>query len=319
LAHELHENRTEIVYSGLHSANLLAWVAALGGRTVPLCWGMRAARQDLGWRQRIPLELCRLASPSVRLLIANSAAGLATCQAHGYRPRRAEIVPNGIDVERFRPDPVGRGQVRAEWGVPDMASVIGLVARLTPVKDHPTFLAAAARLRAHLPETYFVLVGGGPASYRQTLSAEAARLGLTERLVWAGERADMARVYSAFDLLSLSSASEGFPNVLAEAMACGVPAVATDVGEARSILGGLEDIVPPGDPEALAAALGRHLSLTPAQRREIGEAGRSRIAAHYGVTAMLARTEALLTETLSMHHRTASPRRVGTSPRAIED
>ena len=319
LAQELRESRIEIVYSGLHSANLLAWIATLGGRTIPLCWGMRAARQDLGWRQQVPLELCRLASASVGLLIANSAAGLATCRAHGYRPRRAEIVSNGIDVDRFKPDPAGRSLVRAEWGVPDAAGLIGLVARLVPVKDHPTFLAAAARLRTHLPEPVFVLIGGGPAAYRQTLIAEAVRLGLTDCLVWAGERADMARVYSALDVLSLSSASEGFPNVLAEAMACGVPAVATDVGETRSILGELGDVVPPGDPEALATALGRCLSLTPDRRREIGEAGRSRIAAHYGVTAMIARTETLLAETLSAHRRMASPRWVGASSRTIED
>ena len=85
----LRRNRIQIVYSALHSANLLAWLATAGGRTVPLCWGMRAARHDLAWRQRVPLDLCRLASSRVALLIANSSAGLAAYQTLGFRPKRA--------------------------------------------------------------------------------------------------------------------------------------------------------------------------------------------------------------------------------------
>ena len=301
LARLLRQNRTEIVYSALHIANLLAWLATGGGRTVALCWGIRAAHQDLVWRQRLPYELCRLLSGSVDLLVANSSAGLNAYRECGYRPRHAEVIPNGIDVDRFRPDPLCRDQVRAEFGLAEAETAVGVVGRLVPVKDHPTFLAAAARLRGEHPQARFVLVGDGPSGYRRSLIDEAARLGLGGQIVWAGERADMARVYNGLDLLCLPSASEGFPNVLAEAMACGVPAVATDVGDARGILGDTGEVVPPREPAALASALAHSLVLSADRRRKMGEAARARIIARYAVPAMIARTEAALVEAIDRH------------------
>jgi glycosyltransferase involved in cell wall biosynthesis len=309
LARVLRRHRIEIVYSALHIANLLAWLATGGSRTIPLCWGMRAARHDLGWRQRLPFELCRRVSGGVDLLLANSSAGLAEYRASGYRARLAEVIPNGIDVDGFRPDPGCREAVRAELGCQPGATVVGMVGRLVSVKDHPTFLAAAAALGTEHPHVRFVVVGDGPAAYRRTLQAEAEDLGLVERLVWAGERTDMARVYQAFDVFCLSSASEGFPNVLAEAMACGLPAVATDVGDARRILGDTGDIVPPRDPPALAAALGRCLAAGAERRAALGEAARARIVEHYAVAAMVSRTEAALAEAIGRHRhaRVADP------------
>jgi glycosyltransferase involved in cell wall biosynthesis len=307
LARTLRRNRTEIVYSALHIANLLVWLATGGGRTVPLCWGLRAARQDLPWRRRLPYELCRLGSGRVERLIANSAAGLADHGAHGYRARRAEVIPNGIDVGKFRPDLWSGRQARAEWGFPEGARVVGIVGRLVAVKDHPTFLAAAARLSVAWPDARFVVVGDGPAAYRAGLVAEAGRLGLADRLCWAGERRDMARVYNGLDLLCLSSRSEGFPNVTAEAMACGVPAVATDVGDVAALLGETGEVVPPGDPAALAGAVARALALAGDQRRRLGEAVRSRVVERYGLAAMVERTEAALADALA-RHRASRPR-----------
>ncbi len=187
------------------------------------------------------------------------------------------------------------------WAWPTPETAVGVVGRLVPVKDHPTFLAAAARLRGEHPQARFVLVGDGPSGYRRSLIDEAARLGLGGQIVWAGERADMARVYNALDLLCLPSASEGFPNVLAEAMACGVPAVTTDVGDARSILGDTGEVVPPREPAALASALAHSLVLSADRRREMGEAARARIVARYAVAAMVARTEAALVEAIDRH------------------
>jgi glycosyltransferase involved in cell wall biosynthesis len=296
LARLLRSHRIEIVYSALHVANFLAWLATGAGRTAALCWGMRAARQDLPWRQRLPYELCRWVSDDVDLMIANSSAGLAEYEAGGYRPRRAEVIANGIDVDNFRPDPRCQQQIRAEFGCPVGATLVGVVGRLAPVKDHPTFLAAAARLCGGHPQARFVIVGDGPLAYRHALVAQATRLGLDGRLLWAGERADMARVYNALDLLCLSSASEGFPNVLAEAMACGIPAIATDVGDARSILGATGEIVPPREPAALSEALARWLVLGAERRRAVGALARARVVAHFAMPAMVSRTEAALAE-----------------------
>ena len=132
--------------------------------------------------------------------------------------------------------------------------LIGMVARLDPIKDHLTFLNAAARLRANRSNVKFVCVGGGSSIYQDNLCQMVRQLGLEASVTWAGERFDLRKVYNALDLVTLTSLSEGFPNTLAEAMACGVACVATDVGDASRILDGTGCIVPPGDPDALASA-----------------------------------------------------------------
>ncbi|MDF1586057.1 glycosyltransferase [Marinimicrococcus flavescens] len=293
LRRELRRDRPDVLYSALHAANLVAWLAARGGRTVPVAWGLRAARQDLSWRRRLPYALCAMLSPSVDLLVANSAAGLADHRASLYRTRNAAVVPNGIDVASFRPDPGGRARVRGEWGVPDEVPLVGLVGRLVPVKDHPTFLRAA-RILAGRTEARFVCVGGGAAARRLELEEEARRLGLGDRLLWAGERADMADVLNALDILCLPSRSEAFPNALAEAMACGVPCVATPVGDVPDILGSTGRLVPVGDPEALAAALHELLQLPASWRRALGVEACERIRQRYAVERMIEATERVL-------------------------
>jgi glycosyltransferase involved in cell wall biosynthesis len=144
--------------------------------------------------------------------------------------------------------------LRSDWAVTPEKKLIGLVGRLDPIKGHPVFLEAARILVAERADLVFVCVGDGPEPYRGQLHSLGAELGLGERLIWAGSRAygDMPSVYSALDLLCLPSRSEGLPNVIAEAMACGVPCVATRVGGVPEIMGDLGIIVPPGDPAALA-------------------------------------------------------------------
>jgi glycosyltransferase involved in cell wall biosynthesis len=159
-----------------------------------------------------------------------------------------------VDTQSFRPSPAGRALLRNEWGITPDKKLIGLVGRLDPVKGHPVFLEAARVLAAKRADLAFLCVGDGPEPYRRQLQRLGTELGLGERLIWAGSRAydDMPDVYSALDLLCLSSHSEGLPNVIGEAMACGVPCVATGVGGVPEIVGNLGTIVPPGDPAALA-------------------------------------------------------------------
>ena len=312
LAAFVRRERPDLLYSALHIANLFAWLATLGGRTVPVVWGMRAASQELRWRRRLPYELCRLASGRIDLLIANSATGLAAHTVRGYRARQDAVIPNGIDTDLFRPDLGARSALRREWGVAEDEPLVGIVGRLVPVKDHPTFLAAAAALAPGCPNARFVCIGDGPSAHRERLVRQAQELGIAERLRWAGEQRDMPRVYNALDLLCLSSSSEGFPNVLAEAMSCGVPCVATAVGDVATILGDIGGIVPPGDPAALAEAMHRVLVLSPDQRHALGAAARARIVERFGLDAMVAGTEAALLAVLTAR---GAPTRAATLPK----
>ena len=206
------------------------------------------------------------------------------------------VIPNGIDTRRFSFDGKARTRLRGEWSIPADAVLVGLVGRLDLMKDHPTFLKAAAKLAGRDPRWHFVCVGEGEPEYAVTLETQAVALGLQGRLVWAGPRGDMPAVYSALDLLASTSYGESFPNVIAEAMACGRPCVVTDVGDSARIVDDCGIVVAARDPEAFAAAVARMLPvLTDGEAaRAMHEAARARIVERYSLETLLRDSKAAL-------------------------
>ncbi len=189
--------------------------------------------------------------------------------------------------------------MRAELGIDRAAVAVGLPARFHPMKDHRTFLAAAARLAANRPDLVFVLIGPDITAANPALADAVGALGLSARVRLLGNRHDMPRIYPALDIVALSSAyGEGFPNVIAEAMSCAVPCVATDVGDAAEIIGSTGAVVPPRDAAALAAALERLIAAGPEQRRALGQQARRRIVDNYDLDDIVRRYEALYQEVL---------------------
>ncbi len=187
------------------------------------------------------------------------------------------MIENGIDAAAFQTPEPARGEVRAELGIPPDAPVIISVARVDPMKDYESFLAALRRLDG----VHAIAVGHGT----QDLPA----MPTLHRL---GQRLDIARLLVASDVLASSSAfGEGFSNAIVEAMAAGLPVVATDVGDARRIMGDAGVIVPPCDPERLAAALCELLE-DPQQRRLCGARGRARIQSEFSLVRMINRFDA---------------------------
>jgi glycosyltransferase involved in cell wall biosynthesis len=260
-------------------------------------WGIRRTSRDLAKLDRLTLALLRVmirCSPFVDLIIFNSEAGRLNHAAMGMKAPRMEVVANGFDVERFRPDPARGAAQRSAWGVPPEAPLIGLVGRLQPVKDHPTFLRAAAQLAQRWPEARFICIGGGPARHQADLEALAASLGLLGRVQFPGATGDMPAAYNALSCLVLASTDEGFPNVLGEAMACGVPCVTTRVGDAEALVGDQGWVVAAGDAPAMAQAVTAALLATPEERAARAEASRLRICTTYSVTALARQTERLL-------------------------
>jgi glycosyltransferase involved in cell wall biosynthesis len=162
------------------------------------------------------------------------------------------------------------------------------------MKDHATFLRAASFFARERSDVRFVCVGDGTTLYREQLQALSRELGLAECLRWVGFRDDIAAVYNSLDLACSSSLfGEGFSNAIAEAMACGVPCVVTDVGDSAAIVGATGEVVPGGDPQALANGWGRlraRLQVQPDLRAE----ARNRIAQHFGVASLVERTSAAL-------------------------
>ena len=234
------------------------------------------------------------------MVIANSEAGRGWHEALGYRPRRWTYIPNGIDTETFRPDPRARAETRGELGFDESVFAIGLVARYDLMKDHATFIRAAVRLAETRPEARFVLVGRGTDARDGELERLVQEAGIADRVRRLGERTDVARIVPGLDLVTLSSAfGEGFPNVLGEAMACGVPCVTTDVGDAAGIVGETGLVVRPRDPDALAAAWTEAAARDGATRIALGAAARERIIAQYSLARMVRRYENLYSELLS--------------------
>jgi glycosyltransferase involved in cell wall biosynthesis len=217
--------------------------------------------------------------------VACSRSAEAFLAGSGYDSERVRLIPNGFDLDRFAPDPSERAAVRAELGLGDRDLVVGHVGRDHRVKDHPTLLAAASIAATRFPDLRLVLVGAGLDDANRSLAEDARSLG--QRVVMLGERSDVPRLYRAFDLFALSSmASEALPLVIGEAMASGVPAVSTDCGDARELIGDTGRVVPRRDPAAFAAALEELLGLAPTDRMALGVAARERIASGYSLAGM---------------------------------
>jgi glycosyltransferase involved in cell wall biosynthesis len=282
----------EVLHSYLGVPNILTvLIQPLLGKQ-KIVWGLRSSDVDWTYYDWLTRGLHRVEpwlSGFADLVIINSEAGYRHAVTVGYARQKLRVIPNGIDVQIFHPDGPAGQEVRREWGLASSHTIIGLIGRVDPMKDHRTFLEAAAQLSSRRQDVRFVCVGGGAGAYSDDIRAQARALGLEERLLWHPNRSDMNKVYNALDILCLASVSEGFPNVVAEAMACGVPCVVTDVGDARHIVGDTGIVVAPRDPKALAEGLERlvtRLHKNPSLR----ESARVRVVESFAVAQLVERT-----------------------------
>jgi glycosyltransferase involved in cell wall biosynthesis len=297
LARFLRRSDADIVHGYLPLPNVLLVLMRPTART-RVIWGIRASNMDLDrydWLARVEFWLGRTLSRFADLIICNSTAGRAYHVARGYPHAATVVVPNGISLEDFRPDACARAELRREWGIRADERLVGLVARLDPMKDHPNFLRAAVQVLKTRSDVRFVCVGDGVPEYRHQLEALTTSLGLQGRVCWVNAWPDVWRVYNALDVAVLSSAfGEGFPNVVAEAMATGVPCVVTDVGDAAAVVADQGWVCPPNDSAALARAITAALGALPCDTRAI----RARIASQYSSQALLERTATRLSALL---------------------
>lgn len=282
--------RPDLVQTWMYHADLLGGIAArLAG--LPVVWGIHH-QWSTGdrWLTRLTRRVCAWLSAWVpeRVIFASESSRRSHA-ARGYAPEKLVQIPNGFDVARFRPDPEARAKVRRELGIAGEAPVVGLVARYHPDKDHATFIAAGALVSRRLDTVQFVLCGEGTDASNSDLAAQIEGAGLRSATHLLGARADVERVFSALDVACLSSRTESFPNVVGEAMACGVPCVATDCGDVGAILGETGSTVPVGDHAALADALLAHLALPPEARRAASAAARRRIVEHFALAEIAVR------------------------------
>jgi glycosyltransferase involved in cell wall biosynthesis len=214
-------------------------------------------------------------------------------EALGYRADKRVILPNGFDTGRFAPCDDARLQLRHDLGLAPSTVLIGSIARYHPMKDHANFLRAAHEcVRAH-PDTHFVLAGDRVDPSNVTLARLVDSLGLASRAHLLGRRDDAPHVLAGLDIATSASYSEAFPNVIGEAMACGVPCVVTDVGDSALVVGETGRTVPPRQPRALARAWADLIELGRNGRVAMGQTARRRIVEHYGLRSVVSRYERL--------------------------
>jgi glycosyltransferase involved in cell wall biosynthesis len=295
----------DLIQGWMYHGNLAATFAAmLLKQQTPVLWNVRGSSYDLRKEKPATAAVIWLGgklSQRPRLIINNS---LTSARQHeevlGYRADRRVIIANGFDTEAFAPSEPARFAIRRELKLDDNALLIGLMARYHPMKDHANFLRAAALLSASHPQAQFALAGEGVDEGNRELCDSIQNLAPGGRVHLLGERRDTPRLAASFDIAASSSAfGEGFPNVIGEAMSCGVPCVATEVGDSAYVIGNTGRTVPPCAASALATALRELLDMSASERRALGDAARRRVIEKFSITAITAQYESLYEELIS--------------------
>lgn len=282
--------RPEMVHTMMYHANLLGGVATRLAGISALSWGIR--HSDLSWRANKLATLAvvaagaRLSGWVPRIILSCSTVARQVHIRQGYCATKMVVLPNGFDLSSFQPDAAARAAVRQELGMASDAPLVGLIGRFDPQKNHAGFFEAARLLHRRLADVHFVLAGKGIVPENRELMRLMQAAGVLDVTHLLGVRRDIPRLMAALDVLALSSIGEAFPNVLGEAMACGVPCAVTDVGDSAYIVGDTGRVVASGDMAALAAAIADLLILAPTERQVLGERARARVAENFEIGAV---------------------------------
>lgn len=255
----IREIRPDVVQTWMYHSDLIGGVVAWLAGVRSIAWGIRQANLDPAHNSRATLgvvRLCALLSGWVpRKIVSCSEQATRVHQARGYRTDKFIQIPNGYNLQHLQPDVSDRSAVRAELGIAHNAFVLGMVARFDVQKDHRNLVQALGLLKRRGVPFTCLLVGTGMDEANAELHGWLDAAGVAGSVKLLGPRGDVPAVMNALDVHVLSSLGEAFPNVLAEAMACGTPCVATDVGDAAVIVADHGWVVPPQDSEALADGL----------------------------------------------------------------
>jgi glycosyltransferase involved in cell wall biosynthesis len=297
LAQWIRASKPQVVQTWMYHANLLGGLAARFSGDVPLVWGIHHTDLDSRRNKRLTIwtaKTCGAISGWLpRCAIFCSESALQSHRRIGYDAKEMVVIPNGFDLEEFKPDPTARSAVISELRLHPGVTLIGMAARFHPIKDHRNFTLAAARLEARFPDVHFVLFGRDVTPENTELGRLILAAGIQSRCHLLGERRDVARLFSAMNIVVSSSLSEAFPLAVGEAMSCGTPCVVTNVGDSAQVVGTAGKVVPPGNPDALAEALAELVAQGPEARRQLGMAARCRVQAHFALRGVVQKYESI--------------------------
>lgn len=293
--------RPDVVHTWMYHADLLGGLAAHSIGIRNLVWCIRSTDIRKGGSKVTLLirKLCAWLSGRLpRMIVCAADASCKVHEAVGYAPSKMHVIPNGFELDKLLASRDSGTCFRDELGINQDCKLVVSVGRYNPVKDHKTFIEVAGKVAAQRDDVKFMLVGRDLERSNPQLMALINATGQADAFYLLGERNDVPACLQASDVFCLHSVTEGFPNVLGEAMAVGLPCLTTDVGDAAYLLDSPEWVVPPASPEKLAEKLNALLSLSVAERKALGQAASSRIREHFTMDVISRRYYDLYTSLL---------------------
>ncbi len=285
IVREIKRFGTDAVHCWMYHANLLGGLAGrLAG--VPVIWGIHHDSLDTALLKRRTILIARLGAYLSRWLPEQVIfCSHSSRQEHiriGYQEKKTTVIPNGFDTDLFKPNYNAGSIIKKKIGIPSDSPVVGHVGRFNPTKDHLTMIRSAGLIADEHPKTHFIVCGIGVDGENAQLVnwVKDNRIGRQTHLL--GQQINMPHIYAAMDILISSSVSEAFPNVIGEAMSCGVPCVVTDVGDSAFMVAGTGRVVPPGDPQKIADAV-LELFAKKELRDSLGRSARERVIREFNI------------------------------------
>lgn len=292
----IRELKPDLIQGWMYHGNLAATLArSMTIERAALVWNVRHSLYDLKAEKiktQQVIRLNRFFSSGPDVLLYNSQVSQKQHERFGLSSKQGQTIPNGIDIQKFTFSPEYRKKVRTQLGIPENALVVGHVARLHPLKDHSLFLKAAVDIASRNLNVHFLLIGRDVSMDNETVS-QWVPFESSKRFHLLGERSDVSELMCAMDIFCLSSLSEAFPNVIGEAMATGLPCVATDVGDCKMIIGDTGLTVPPRSEKELLSGIEKLLTLSHKELRSLGRKARTRIEEKFALTAIVEQYTAL--------------------------
>lgn len=285
MVQHLKKSAPDVVHTWMYHADLLGGIATRLAGVRALAWGLHQSNLAPEYNKQSTLMVvkacARLSHWIPRRILTCSEKARSVHVTAGYSAHKMVLIANGFDLTRFVPDAAARLSVRAELGLPPETPLVGVVARDDPQKNHLGFVQAAAAVRAAMPQCHFVLAGQGIDPTHVALGQAIEQAGLQQHMHLLGRRDDVPRLMAALDVLASPSHGEAFPNVLGEAMACGVSCVVTDVGDSAEIVGDTGRVVAAADMADMARQLLAVLQMPAERRWALGAMARARVQERY--------------------------------------
>ena len=301
----IRESQPNVVQTWMYHADLLGGLAARFAGNRHVIWGIRTTEVTAGGSRATAVvrKLCAWLSSSVpHTIVCAAEASHSTHIAVGYDASRMVVVPNGFDLARLQATSAQREALRLQSGFGQGILVIGYLGRFHLAKDQENFVRAAGVVAQKYSNARFLMVGRDLDANNALLTKWIDATGHADRFVLLGERPDVPLCLSAMDIFCLSSRTEGFPNVVAEAMAMGLPCVVTDVGDAAMLLAGNGVVVPKEDSGALSLGLEQLLQMSPQARHLIGQKAKERMQSEFSLDRAREQFEAVYQRVVESGH-----------------